>query len=94
MRQVFDLRRFELDLVFFPVPWGLMGPQCVVEVACCALMCYIPCALERFDRAKRKSRRFDFNHMAYSHQLLWLFTLVSEDYTAERIVQYLEDKLS
>lgn len=81
-RTVFDLRRFEPDVVFFQVPWGLMGEQRVCEVARHALTCYIPYALECFDQARRKSRRFDFNHMANFQQLLWLFTLVSEKYAA------------
>ena len=79
-RKVFDLRQFEPDLVFFPVPWGLMGEQRVEKVARHALTCYIPYALECFDQAKRKSRRFDFNHMANFQLLLWLFTLVSDKY--------------
>ena len=79
-RKVFDLRQFEPDIVFFPVPWGLMDEQRVEKVARHALTCYIPYALECFDQAKRKSRRFDFNHMANFQLLLWLFTLVSEKY--------------
>lgn len=81
-RKVFDLRRYAPDIVFFQVPWGVLDCQCIWPVSRYALTCYIPYALECFDQTRRKSRRFDFNHLANFQQLLWLFTLVSEKYAA------------
>lgn len=81
-RTIYDLRDFEPDMVFFQVPWGLMGKQQVVEVSKYALCGYVPYALECFEQTRRKGRRYDFNHMANFQLILWLFTLVSEDYAA------------
>ena len=62
--------RFDVDVVFYQVPWGMLGEQTVWNVSKYALCCYVPYGIETV-APSGKSERFNLDHMADFHSLLY-----------------------
>ena len=67
------------DIVFYQVPWGNLSPQTVWEVSRSALCCYVPYSIETVV-TRNKSRRFNFDHFADFHALMFAIFQWSEAY--------------
>lgn len=66
-KEYLDLKKFNIDILFYTQPWGLNTKQTIQNVSIFALCCYIPYSFAMFE--------YENNYMDEFHGLLWNYYL-------------------